>query len=190
MDIDIDLPKNFDPKEYFDITHALMIENGDVRKHPAGVYFQNIPRDKESGLAAIPYKKTEDLGFTKIDLLHLSLLENFESKKQIKALLKKEPDWSILSDPEKVEGLFHIGKHFDVIDKVRPTSVMQLADIMALIRPGKRKLLDAYVNNPEKTREELYTKRINSDMRKAHAVSYALLIVLQLHLIGMENGNS
>lgn len=190
MDIDIDLPKSFDPKEYFDVVPALMVEDGEVRKHPAGVYFQNIPRDLESGLAAIPYKKTEELGFTKIDLLHLSLLENFESKKQIKDLLKKEPDWTILRDPNKVENLFHIGKHFDVVDRVKPTSIMQLADIMALIRPGKRKLLDAYINNPEKTREELYTKRINSDMRKAHAVSYALLIALQLHLIGAKNGNS
>ena len=190
MDIDIDLPKSFDPDEYFQITHALMVEDGDTRKHPAGVYFQNIPRDAESGLAAIPYKKTEDLGFTKIDLLHLALLENFDSKAQIKSLLKREPDWSILDDPEKVKTLFHIGNHFDVVNRVKPTSVLQLADIMALIRPGKRKLLDAYINNPEQTREELYTKRINSDMRKAHAVSYALLIVLQLHLIGAENGNS
>jgi hypothetical protein len=190
MDIDIDLPKNFDPLEYFDVTPASMIEDGNVKKHPAGFYFQDIPKDIESGLAAIPYKHTEELGFIKIDFLHLSLLESFDSKKQIKSLLKQEPDWAILRDPVKVEGLFHIGKHFDVIDQIRPTSVMQLADIMALIRPGKRKLLDTYVKNPEQTRKELYTKRINSDMRKAHAVSYALLIVLQLHLIGTENGNT
>lgn len=190
MDIDIDLPKDFDPKEYFDVVPALMVEEGEVRKHPAGVYFQKIPVDLESGLAAIPYKKTEDLGFTKIDFLHLSLLEKFESKEQIKSLLKKEPNWNLLNDSSVVESLFHIGKHFDVVSQVKPKSVMELADIMALIRPGKRKLLSAYVNDPNAVREELYTKRINSDMRKAHAVSYAMLIVLQLHLIGKEYGNS
>ena len=60
MDIDIDLRPNFNPDNLFDVVHASMVENGDLRKHPAGVYFQNITVDKETGLSAIPYKESED----------------------------------------------------------------------------------------------------------------------------------
>ena len=51
MDIDIDLRPDFDPDTLFDITHASMEENGKLRKHQAGVYFQGIPVDKNSGLS-------------------------------------------------------------------------------------------------------------------------------------------
>lgn len=190
MDIDIDLPTTFDPTLYFNIIPASMEESGSLKKHPVGVYFQNIPIDAETGLSAIPYDKSEDIGFTKIDFLHLSMLNNFKSKMEIRKLLDKPPNWGLLEHEDIVNKLFHIANHFDVVKLVKPTSVLQLSDILALIRPGKRHLLDAYLANPSKIREELYTKRINSDMRKSHTIPYALLIVLQLHLLEMNNENT
>lgn len=187
MDIDIDLKPDFNPDKIFNVVHASIVENGELRKHPAGVYFQNIPIDPESGLSAIPYKEAEAIGFLKIDLLHLSLLNNFKSKKEMRRLLKKEPNWKLLEDENIVSQLFHIGNHFDIVSRVKPTSVLELSDILALIRPGKRPLLDDYLRSPADMREELYTKRINTDMRKAHTIPYALLIVLQLHLIERQN---
>lgn len=184
MDIDIDLKTTFNPDEHFSITHASMNEHGELRKHPAGVYFQDIPKDKKTGLAAITYKESEDAGYTKIDFLHLSLLNDFNNKAEIRQLLKTEPDWSLLEDEEVVKTLFHIGNHGDLVKLIQPKSVLELSDILALMRPGKMKLLEEYMESPEKTRKELYTKRINSDMRKSHTIPYALLIVLQLHLAG------
>jgi hypothetical protein len=184
MDIDIDLKTDFDPKKVFpEVTNASMVENGELKKHLVGVYFQNIPVDPVTELAAIPYDRAEDFGFMKIDFLHLSVLDIFESKQEIRTLLKKAPDWSMLENREIVEKLFHISKHFDVIDRIKPTSVEELADVLALIRPGKTKLIHKYKTNKQEVRKELYTKRQNSDLRKAHAVPYALLIVLQMHLI-------
>lgn len=183
MDIDIDLKPDFSPEGMFDVVKASMNENGKLTKHPAGAYFQNIPVDEITGLSAIPYKLAEEMGLIKIDFLHLSLLEKFKSKKQIRELLKQEPNWKLLEDKSVVKGLFHIGNHFNIVDRVKPTSVLQLSDILALIRPGKIDLLNKYLDNPESTRVELYTKRINSDMRKSHTIPYALLIVLQLHLV-------
>lgn len=183
MDIDIDLRPDFDPDTLFDVTHASMVENGDMRRHPAGVYFQRIPVDPLTGLSAIPYKESEDAGYMKVDFLHLSLLKRFKSKAEMKRLLKLEPDWTLLESEETVRGLFHIGNHFDLVSQVKPKSVQDLSDILALMRPGKRGLLDEYLKSPEAVRPELYTKRINSDMRKSHTVPYALLIVLQLHTI-------
>ena len=40
-----------------------------------------------------------------------------------------------------------------------------------------------YVQDKIATRKELYVKVDASDLRKSHAIPYALIIVLQLHLI-------
>ncbi|QDJ96404.1 hypothetical protein Xoosp13_218 [Xanthomonas phage Xoo-sp13] len=186
MDIDIDITPKFKPDSLFKITHASIVENGELKKHNVGVYFQNIPVDKVSGLAAIPYKEAQDHGFFKIDMLNLNILDNFESKDEIRELLKIEPDWTLLEDPEVVEKLFHLAKHFETIQKIKPSSVSELADCLAIIRPNKIKLVDKYAKNKKAVIKELYTKRDPSDLRKSHAIPYALLIVLQLHLIKAE----
>lgn len=186
MDIDIDITPKFKPDSIFKITHASIVEQGDLKKHNVGVYFQDIPVDKVTGLAAIPYKEAQDHGFFKIDMLNLNILENFESKDEIRQLLKMEPDWELLNDPTVVDKLFHLSKHYDTIQKIQPRSVSDLADCLAIIRPNKIKLVDKYSKNKKAVIKELYTKRDPSDLRKSHAIPYALLIVLQLHLIKAE----
>lgn len=183
MDIDIDIAPNVSPEKLFNITHASQIVSGELKKHLVGIYFQNIPRDPISSLSAIPYDEAEEYGFYKIDMLHLNLLKKFESKAEIKTLLKKEPNWKLLENREVVEKLFHIGKHFDIVYSVKPKNILELADILALIRPSKYKLLNKYLKNKSFVRKELYTKREKSDLRKSHAVAYAMLIVLQMNLI-------
>jgi len=64
MDVDIDLKTDFDPLDHFKTaTRASMIKQGDLAKHPAGVYFQHIPVDVVTGLSAIPYEEAEELGY-------------------------------------------------------------------------------------------------------------------------------
>lgn len=183
MDIDIDLKTDFDPKEFFDVTLASMVENGELKKHNAGVYFQHVPKDTVTGLSAIPYKDAEDEGFIKIDMLHLSILNMFDSKYEIKELLKREPDWDLLKKRTVVEKLFQLGKHYEVVYKIAPRSISELSDALAIIRPSKRRLLDKYLKDKDSVIKELYTKREPSDMRKSHTIPYSMIIVLQLHLI-------
>jgi hypothetical protein len=184
MDIDIDIQPNVDLIKLFqNIISASQVEKGEFKPHKVGYYFQDIPVDSVTGLAAIPYKDTEDMGYMKVDLLTINLLQHFESKKEMRDLLKKEPDWSLFEDEEVVKTLFQLGNHWDVVSKVRPTSVQEVADAFALTKPDKRSLLNKYTKNPRKIRTELYTKRTAKDMRKSHAIPYALLIILQLHLI-------
>ena len=184
MDVDIDFPTNFDPLKYFDTAvRASMIKNGELIKHPAGAYFQTMPVDPKTGLAAIPHKEAPEFGFFKIDFLHLSVLDWFGDKNQIRTLLKKEPDWTLLEDSDNVVKLFQISKHFDLVKKVHPTSVIELSDIIALIRPGKRRMLATYLRDPDGSRKELYNVVNKGDYKKSHATAYALTIVLQLHLI-------
>ena len=187
MDIDIDLKPGFKLGSVFPTaTPASMVENGVLKKHLVGAYFQKVPKDLISGWSAIPYEQAEDLGYLKVDFLSLSLLNNIESKAELDRLARKEPKWRNLEDREYVEKLFHISKHYDVVSKVKPTSILELADILALIRPGKMILMDKYLRNKKATRVELYTKRQASDLRKSHAVAYAVNIVVNMNLLDAE----
>lgn len=187
MDVDIDFKTTFDPLDYFDeaIRASMVNKDAQLIKHPAGVYFQSIPQDSITKFAAIPYKNAEELGYFKFDCLHLSVLDYFESKDEIRELIKIEPDWMLLESAVHVQKLFQLAKHYDVISLVKPKSVQELADCIALIRPGKRFLLDAYVKNRDAIRTELYRRDPEAKyyFKKSHAISYALTIVLQLHLI-------
>ena len=185
MDIDIDFSTKFSPSAVFpQAVPASMVRDGELRKHQCGYYLQNIPVDEVTKLAAIPYNEAEEVGYMKIDFLHLSILDIFSRKDQIRQLIDIPPNWELLLDPVVVEQLFQISKHYELVSKLRPKSVQELADCIALIRPGKRHLINAYVVDKEATRSELY-RRIDDGVyfKKSHAVSYALTIVLQLHLI-------
>ena len=186
MDIDLDLKTDFDPLTFFpEAIRASMVKNNELTKHNVGVYFQSIPVDKMTGLAAIPYEQAEQEGYFKIDFLHLSVLDDFNSKEEIRQLLKIEPDWKLLMRPDVVERLFQIHRQYDLISKLAPKSVEELADAIALMRPGKRHLVDAYLKDKSLIRKELYKKPEDGKyyFKKGHAISYALNIVLQLHLI-------
>lgn len=186
MDIDIDVSDNKLAREILHGIRASIVENSELKPHIVGMYFQNIPIDKITNLAAIPYEEAEELGYFKIDILNLAILENFTNKNQIRKLLKIEPNWRLLQDVDVIPKLFHLSKHASVLKKVKPKSVEELADVLALIRPNKKHLIDKYITNKVETRKELYKKVDASDLRKSHAIPYALLIVLQLHLIEAE----
>lgn len=185
MDIDIDFQSTFDPRRLFkQAVAASMVKNNDLSKHPCGHYLQDIPVDPVTGLAAIPYEEAEVMGYFKIDFLHLSLLDNFKTKTQIRDLLKEEPDWTLLQDSDAVSKLFQIHKHEKLLKQVRPSSVQELADCIALIRPAKRHLINDYIRDKERVRPVLYQKDDTGYyFKRSHAISYALTIVLQLHLI-------
>lgn len=180
-DIDIDVQPPFTPSNIFDVTIASNILSNEVKKHPVGVYFQNIPSINK--LSAIPYKEAEECGFIKIDFLHLNMLSYFQTKDEIREILKIEPQWSKLLDEDFVSKLFQISKHYNIVSAIAPNSIQELADCIALIRPNKIKLLTKYIKNREKTRIELYKKQSNSDYRKSHAIAYAHVIVLQMNLL-------
>lgn len=184
MDIDIDVSDNKKARQVLKVaTRASIVEDNDLKAHTVGLYFQNIPKDLITGYAAIPYDMAEDFGYMKVDVLNLSFLENFTSKQQIRKLLKREPKWSLLTDDDVIPKLFHLSKHADTLKRIRPKSVEELADTLALIRPNKKHLIPKYVQDKKAARKELYVKVDASDLRKSHAIPYALIIVLQLHLI-------
>jgi DNA polymerase III alpha subunit len=185
MDIDIDFKSTFDLRQIIpSAVRASMVNNNELVKHPCGNYLQTMPVDQHTGLAAIPYKQAEKEGFFKIDCLHLSVLDPFSSKTEIRQLLKQEPDWTLLLDQAVVGRLFQLKNSFELLKRIKPKSVEEIADCIALIRPGKRFLIDSYMRDRESIRQTLY--RSDNDgytFKRSHAIGYALTIVLQLHLI-------
>lgn len=189
MDIDIDVPTKVKATDLFDNTiPASLNEKGRLKKHNVGYYFQNIPVDEETGLSAITYDTAEKFNFFKIDIIPLKLLDDFESKDELRELMHTEPTWELFEQRKIVEKLFHIHNSFDVIHKIKPRSIMELADCLALIRPNKIKLINKYIKARDKTeiRKALYHKEDPSDLRKSHALPYAYLIIAQLNLIERE----
>ncbi len=187
MDIDIDTPPLFNPLAIFkdNAIKASLIKDKKIQPHPCGVYFQEIPIDPITKLSAIPYDEAEQLGYFKIDFLHLGIYSYFENKDEITALLKIDPEWDLLNSPTVVSKLFQLSKYYNVINKIKPKSISDIADTLALIRPGKSYVLNLYLRDKEKGKKELYKIDPNSSysFKKSHAYAYALIIVLQLHLI-------
>jgi DNA polymerase III alpha subunit len=185
-DIDLDFPTDFQPNTLFPkAVTASMVKNNRLSKHPCGVYFQNMPVDYESNLAAIPYDKAPEYGFFKLDFLHLSILDDIQSKSELRKLIATDPQWDILWNPTHTHKLFQLHRQFAVLDTVRPTSVIELADCIALIRPNKKHLITEYCNDKYKTRPKLYRSGTEdkSSFKRSHAIAYALTVVIQLHLI-------
>jgi len=184
-DVDIDLPTSFKAEKLFPtFTKASMVKGEQLMPHSCGYYAQNIPQDIVTGLAAIPYQQAEELGYLKIDFLHLHVYNYFESREEIDLLLELEPDWGLLTVPSEQVKLFQLSKHGDILSAVKPKSIEELADVLALIRPGKKQLLKLYQAQRESTRRILYAKDEQGySFKKSHAICYAMVIVLQLHLI-------
>jgi DNA polymerase III alpha subunit len=163
------------------ITARINREDGYV-KHNTGVYFQDIPYDPVTGLATIDYKRAEELGYMKIDFLNNSVYKGVRSEEHLDQLVNAEPMWEMLDDKEVVARLFHIGQHADLVTRLKPRSVKQLAMLLAIIRPGKAHLQNRTWPEIEK---EVWVKPEDDSyyFKKSHAHGYALAIVVQMNLM-------
>jgi DNA polymerase III alpha subunit len=184
-DVDIDCAPTVDAPTVFNWTRAAVVRDGLYTPHPCGVYPQQIPVDPITRLAAIPYDAAEELGYFKIDFLHLNVYQHFKNRAEIDELIAKEPDWTLLQVPSNHHKLFQLANHGELLLKLKPTSIQELSDVMALIRPGKRQLVPLYQKSKEMARPIIWKKDDDTgySFKKSHALSYAYVLLLQLHLI-------
>lgn len=177
-DIDIDVRSSTDKTVYGVRAIIYDEDRRRVKPHPSGYYVEsNIPVDPETGMAAIEYKESEELGFSKIDLLTATAYDSFKSKQEVLDALKN-PDWSLLLDRSFVERLPQLGKHFELVEQVAPKSIQELADVLALIRPDKVHLIEKYIEDKEYIRPNIYRRgKSGYRFKKAHAIAYAHQIV-------------
>lgn len=181
-DIDIDTKNRNDLLNLIKHTPAGIVKDDVIKKHNTGVYVTDIPKDPLQGVSSIDYAEAEDRGYFKLDILNVSIYEDVKDEDHLLKLISAEPDWSLLGHKEIVEQLFHVHNHFDIVSKLKPNSVEDLAAVLAIIRPAKRNLLNESWTT---IREKVWEKPQDGTyfFKKSHAVGYALAIVLQLNLL-------
>ena len=81
--------------------------------------------------------------------------------------------------------MFHINGYHNLIAKLKPSSIIELAMFLALLRPGKKHLIPVCEKEGfEGIKQEIWTKSDDAYFfKKAHAVAYAHVIVIQLNLL-------
>jgi len=187
-DIDIDVADRNKLLRLIKHTPAMMNNKGRKQRHNTGIYFHEVPNDPFTGLATVDYTEAEQLGFFKIDILNVNIYESIKDPAELDELMSMEPMWELLEHREVVEKLFHIHGHYDIVQRMRPRSIEQLAAVLAVIRPAKRYLLG---KNWDTVFREVWVRPDGDEyfFKKAHAVSYAVAIVVQLNQL-VKNSSS
>lgn len=184
---DIDIDTNDRNKLLHSLTHvpASVQRNGKWSKHNTGVYFHQVPTNPFKKWCSIPYDSAEQMGCYKIDLLNNSIYNNVRDENHLNHLLETPPMWELLQHQEVVSQLAHINQHWDLVRTLKPSSVMQLAMVLAMIRPGKRHLVKLCAQKGwHSIQDEIWTMDSSGyTFKKSHAVSLAMTIVLQLNLL-------
>ena len=142
-DIDIDVPDRKIVDE-FKLPHykASMVHNDIIKEHNCGIYFQKIPTLFNTNISTIPYDKAPEYGYFKVDILTNSVYTDIVDEEDMNRLIGTEPDWDLMRVPEHVRKLTQIHNHYDTIQKWLPNNVLQLAMLLAMIRPSKSYLID------------------------------------------------
>jgi len=182
MDIDIDFP---DRRQILDVIKHIPARLEDGKKHNTGVYCHEIPYNPLTDTASLDYKSAEDRGYFKIDFLNVSAYNGVRNESHIVELLKTEPLWDLLYEKEVCDQLFHINGYHNLLAELKPTSIIELAMFLAMIRPGKKHLVPICKEQGfHAIKDEIWIKTEDAYFfKKAHAVSYASVIVVQLNLI-------
>jgi|TARA_B100000929_G_C15458677_1_gene403761 hypothetical protein len=181
-DIDIDVIDRESLLTHFDHIPAIIKKKDNTYdKHNSGVYLQPIPFDQLTGLSSIDYKEAEDRGYFKLDFLNNSLYEGVRDEEHLDHLLSQEPIWDLFQHEDVIKNLAHVHAHINVLKVLKPKSIVELAEVLAIIRPAKRHLLH---ESKEKIKNEVWKKPSDGSyyFKKAHAIAYAVSIVVQLNL--------
>jgi hypothetical protein len=181
-DIDIDFVDRDHALKLFKHTVASRNDNGRLVKHNTGVYLHEVPVDAVSSLCSVPYEQAEEQEFFKIDFLNVGLYNGVRNEEHLKQLMETEPLWDLLLQDDFNNLLFHVNGHGSILREMQPTSIEQLAAVLAMIRPAKRHLIS---KDWQTVMTEVWTKPETNDyyFKKSHATAYAVAIVVQMNLI-------
>ena len=187
-DLDIDIAQKSRDTMIDSLYHipASKINDKGINPHGVGVYFCDIPKDRISGLASIDYKRAEeDLGYIKMDFLHNTVYDRFETRQQIYDIIESEPNWNFLYKKEVIEQLPHINNYYTLINQMPLIdSIEKLAMFIAVIRPGKKYLIDIVQSTGkwESIENKIWVKEDTGyQYKKSHAIAYALSIVVAMN---------
>jgi len=184
-DIDIDFADRTQALTLFKHTPAKLKKG----KHNTGVYFHRVPSNPFTGVCTVEHNEADKMGFFKLDMLNVSIYKDVQDEHHLQQLMDREPLWELLQHQEFSDQVFHLNGHSQLLQKLKPQSVEQLAAVLAIIRPSKRYLQD---KGWSKIMQEVWIKPLNDNkayyFKKAHAVSYAMACVVHMNLICEQLG--
>ena len=181
-DIDIDFVDRDHALTLFRHIRASRTDEGKLVKHNTGVYLHRVPVAAESNVCAIPYDQAEEKDFFKIDFLNVGIYKGVRNEEHLIQLMNTEPLWDLLEQDDFTNLLFHVNGHGHVLRKMKPKNIEELAACLAIIRPAKKHLLGKMWTE---VIQDVWTKPTTDEyyFKKAHAVAYAMAIVVQMNLI-------
>ena len=153
------------------------------KKHNTGVYVTECPHNPMNNLSTIDYKTAEDRGYFKLDFLNVSIYKDVRDEEHLKELMNREPIWELLKHHEFCSQVFHLSGNEELVKTLEPSSIKQLAAVLAIIRPSKRYL--AKDADWDRINREVWNKPEDGSyyFKKAHAFSYAMACVVHMNLI-------
>ena len=156
------------------------VENQKHKKH-VFIGFNALSKSESEIIQEILENKLGEI-YWDIDYKHV------KSEQELVELMIQEPDWDMLSNNATVDMLFHLNGHYNIVSKLKPKTIEQLAAVLAIIRPAKRYLLNA---DWETITKEVWTKPSDGSyfFKKSHAVAYAQAIVVQMNILQNDKYN-
>ena len=181
-DIDIDFLDREHALTLIKHVGASRVDNNKLVKHNTGVYMHEVPVDAITGLCSVPYNEADKEGYFKIDFLNVGIYKGVRDETHLVELMNTEPLWDLLEQDDFSNLLFHVNGHGSILRSMKPTSIEQLAAILAMIRPAKRYLIG---KDWTTVMNEVWTKPAGDEyfFKKSHATAYAVAIVVQMNLI-------
>jgi hypothetical protein len=179
-DIDIDFANREDILKLIQHTPARQ-SNG--KKHNSGIYVTDIPADPVNQCAAIDYEEAEQRGYFKLDFLNMSVYQLIRDPAHYQEMLAATPPWQRLwTDHAWASQLVHVGQYTNLLEIMQPDSIQRLAAFISIIRPGKAHLqtrpwTEVFATVWDGDASRGYT------FKKAHSISYAMLVSLHMNLL-------
>jgi DNA polymerase III alpha subunit len=179
MDIDIDFANR---DQILNILQHRTATIDGIKKHNTGIYVTEIPHNPLTNCATVDYKTAEQRGYFKIDFLNVGIYKGVKDEQHLVELINREPIWELFEHQEFTDQVFHISGHSNIISKLKPRSVEQLAAVLAIIRPAKRYLVNHDWN---KILNEVWVKPEDNQyfFKKSHAYSYAVAVIVHANLL-------
>ncbi len=185
-DIDIDFGDREKILSLIEHIPASMRKVSPIRKHATGIHVTNIPYDPVNDMASIDYADAEKRGYIKLDLLNVHVYNKVTDEQHLLELMTTEPDWSMLTDYDRMKSLIHLQNQYQSIKQMPESidSIPRLAMFLAIIRPGKKHLIGKTWKEVAKT---VWDKdNTGYSFKKSHAVAYAHLVVVHMNLLKNE----
>lgn len=183
-DIDIDFADRQQALAHIWHVPAVQMRDSGPVPHNTGVYVTDIPRDPVTGVATIDYRTAEQRGYIKLDFLNVGLYSQVKSEQHLEQLMSRIPDWNRFNtDRQFFEQLIHVNNHWDLLKSMpEPVdSIPRLAMFLSVIRPAKRHLAGRVW---KEVAESVWVKPDDDSyfFKRAHAVAYAHLVVVNMNL--------